>query len=341
MQSLRDAWEAKVVAVNRLTPTIVEVVVHAPAAARNFKPGQFFRLQNFEADAPVLGQTPLNMEGLALTGAWVDAERGLVAMVALEMGVSSRLCGRLRPGQGVVVMGPTGAATEVAEGETVLLCGGGLGNAVLFSVARALRARGNRVLYFAAYRTVLDMYKKTEVEAASDQVVWSVDGGPLPEARRKQDRTFRGNIVQAMQAYAAGELGETLVKLQDVDRIICIGSDRMMAAVAHARRSSLQAFLKPSHEAIASINSPMQCMMKEVCAQCLQRHIDPVTKEETYVFSCFNQDQPQDTMDWEHLAGRLRQNTLMEKISGLTLDALLAEAPLTTRLSVEPPEPVA
>ena len=35
----------------------------------------------------------------------------------------------------------------------------------------------------------------------------------------------------------------------------------------------------------------MQCMMKEICAQCLQRHLDPETGEEKVVFSCFNQDQ--------------------------------------------------
>ena len=322
--TLRRAWEAKVVAVNRLTPTIVEVVVHAPAQARAFRPGQFFRLQNFEHDAPVIGGVAMSMEGLALTGAWVDADRGLLAMVALEMGVSSRLCAKLRPGQPVVVMGPTGAPTEIPEGETVLLAGGGLGNAVLFSVARALRARGNRVLYFAAYRKAEDMYKQSEVEAASDQVVWSVDQGPLPEPRRPQDRSFAGNVVQAMQAHAEGALGQGPIALGEVDRIICIGSDRMMAAVAHARRAQLAAYLKPEHEAIASINSPMQCMMKEICAQCLQRHVDPVTGKESFVFSCFNQDQRQDVMDWQNLAGRLRQNTLMEKVSGLFLEHLVA-----------------
>ena len=64
----------------RLTPTIVEVVVHAPAAARRFQPGQFYRLQNFEALAPRTHGTRLAMEGLALTGAWVDRERGLVSI---------------------------------------------------------------------------------------------------------------------------------------------------------------------------------------------------------------------------------------------------------------------
>ena len=115
--------------------------MRAPAAARHFHPGQFYRLQNFESGAPrdVAGTTPLLMEGIALTGAWVDKERGLLSLIALELGVSSRLCAYLRKGEPVVVMGPTGTPTEIPEGQNVLLLGGGLGNAVLFSIAKALR----------------------------------------------------------------------------------------------------------------------------------------------------------------------------------------------------------
>ncbi len=66
----------RVHAVNRLTPTIVEVVVHAPAAARAFQPGQFYRLQNYETLAASASTAPrLAMEGLALTGAWTDRTR--------------------------------------------------------------------------------------------------------------------------------------------------------------------------------------------------------------------------------------------------------------------------
>ena len=89
---------AEVVRVERLTPTIVEVVVKAPAAARHFHPGQFYRLQNFEAlasRAKAPGEPPLLMEGIALTGAWVDKEQGLLSMIALEMGGSSDLCAML------------------------------------------------------------------------------------------------------------------------------------------------------------------------------------------------------------------------------------------------------
>src|SRR5690606_39783663 len=129
------------------------------------------------------------------------------------------------------------------------------------------------------------------------------------------DRSFVGNIVHGMLAYAEGRLGAAPIALSDADRIIAIGSDRMMAAVAAARHGVLQAHLKPHHFAIGSINSPMQCMMKEICAQCLQPHVDPETGERTYVFSCFNQDQPLDKVDFAGLAARLAQNNVQEKLT--------------------------
>jgi NADPH-dependent glutamate synthase beta subunit-like oxidoreductase/NAD(P)H-flavin reductase len=323
-ERLDDELRPTVHEVRRLTPTIIEVVVRAPAAARNFQPGQFFRLQNYESLAPALGGSRLQMEGLALTGAWVDPERGLLSLIVLEMGGSSRLCARLRPGEPVVVMGPTGTATEIPRGEAVALCGGGLGNAVLFSIARAMRAAGCRVLYFAAYRRREDIYKVEEIEAATDQVIWSVDSGDLPTLRRPQDRAFRGNVVQAMLAHGRGELGEPVVPLGACQRIIAIGSDRMMAAVTRARHAELRPYLRAGHAAIASINSPMQCMMKEVCAQCLQKQVDPITGKQTVVFTCSNQDQPQDAVDWRNLAERLRQNTVQEKLTDLWVRRLLA-----------------
>ena len=83
----------------------------------------------------------------------------------------------------------------------------------------------------------------------------------------------------------------SVIPFRDVDRVIAIGSDGMMNAVAKARHGVLEPYLKRQHHAIGSINSPMQCMMKEICAQCLQVHKDPETGLEQVVFSCFNQDQ--------------------------------------------------
>jgi len=323
-----DDLAATVHSVSRLTPTIVEVVLHAPAAARAFKPGQFYRLQNFETFAPTVtdadgGTTLLAMEGLAMTGAWTDPERGLVSVIALEMGGSSDLMAQMQPGERVVLMGPTGMPTEIHENSTVALVGGGLGNAVLFSIGAALRAAGTKVIYFAGYKALADRYRTEDIERAADAIVWCSDEAPGFQPSRPTDRTFVGNIVQAMAAYGSGRLGEQVVPLADVEHVIVIGSDRMMQAVGAARYGVLAPYLKPGHTAIGSINSPMQCMMKEICAQCLQPHINPVTGERTVVFSCANQDQALDHVDFPALNERLRQNGTVEKQTALWIDRSL------------------
>jgi len=94
----------------------------------------------------------------------------------------------------------------------------------------------------------------------------------------------------------------------------------MMAAIKDARHGILKPLLKHKHEAVASINSPMQCMMKEICAQCLQRHVDPETGKETFVYSCFNQDQCLDAVDFVFLNDRLKQNGAQEKLTALWID---------------------
>jgi NADPH-dependent glutamate synthase beta subunit-like oxidoreductase/NAD(P)H-flavin reductase len=315
LAEMKQALSATVHAVHRLTPTIVEVVVHAPFAAQAFRPGQFYRLQNFESLAPITKGTRLAMEGIALTGAYLDRDKGLLSLIVLEMGGSSDLCAHLRTRESVVLMGPTGAPTHIPEGETVMLVGGGLGNAVLFSIGQAMRAKGCKVLYFAGYKKREDRYKIAEIEAAADVVVWTCDEAPGFVPDRPQDMTYVGNIVEAIAAYGRGDLGARPIGLLEVARIIVIGSDRMMAAVAAARHGILAPLLNPAHLAIGSINSPMQCMMKEICAQCLQRHIDPVTGAETIVYSCANQDQVLDAVDFGCLSDRLRQNSLVEKLT--------------------------
>ncbi len=313
--------------VRRLTPTIVEVVLRAPVAARRFQPGQFYRMQNFETLALKVPGTTLAMEGLALTGAWVDRDKGLISVIALEMGGSADLLAYLSPGEPVVLMGPTGTPTEIPSGEAVVLAGGGLGNAVLFSIGRALRAAGSKVIYFAGYKHIGDRYRVDDIEAASDVVVWCCDEAPGFTPRRKQDRAIVANIVQAMQAYASGELGAQPIAFSATDRIIAIGSDRMMAAVALARHGVLARYLKDTHVAIGSINSPMQCMMKEICAQCLQPHVDRATGKTSYVFSCFNQDQPLDQVDFAALSQRLAQNGVQEKLTALWIERCLKLLP--------------
>jgi NADPH-dependent glutamate synthase beta subunit-like oxidoreductase/NAD(P)H-flavin reductase len=355
--TVNDAFRASVHAVHRLTPTIIEVVLHAPLAAANFQPGQFYRLQNFEAYARSIimnrGQetaepsareaathlsfrrseggelkTTLAMEPLAMTGAWVDKDAGLLSVIALEMGGSSDLCAQLQPGEPVSLMGPTGTPTHIPENTTMLLVGGGLGNAVLFSIGQAARAKGTKVVYFAGYKALQDRYKVEQIELAADTIIWCCDEAPGFAPTRPQDKTFIGNIVEAMRAYGAGDLGECSIPLADATHAVVIGSDRMMAAVQAARHGVLKPYLDANHKAVGSINSPMQCMMKEICGACLQRHVNPQTGEVKYVYSCFDQDQDLDMVDFHFLNARLRQNSVSEKLTALWIDTLLAQEEL-------------
>ena len=295
-----------------LTANIVELTIHAPLAARQFKPGQFFRLQNYERLAPTIHKTLFAMEGLALTGASADPEKGEISTIILEMGGSSNLCRLLKPGEPVVLMGPTGTPTDLPEGQCVLLVGGGLGNAVLFSIAKGLKERGSKVLYFAGYKKHADVFKSEEIEKHCDQVIWCCDVEPMIPTVRPQDQAYKGTIVEAIKDYASK------IQLFDLSQItygIVIGSDGMMAAVQKALNGGLRAVLSPNFQCVASVNSPMQCMMKEICAQCLQRHIDPHTGEETVVFSCVNQDQNIVSVDFKCLKDRLGQNHLQERLT--------------------------
>jgi hypothetical protein len=176
------------------------------------------------------------------------------------------------------------------------------------------------VLYFAGYKRISDRFRIADIEAAADTEVWSCDEAPGFEPGRSQDCAFQGNVVQALQAWARGALGPAVrqptphpLGLSAADRLIVIGSDRMMAAVAQACRSVLAAHLKPGLLAMASVNSPMQCMMKAVCGQCLQPCVDPSTGQVRMVFTCAEQDQPLLEVDFTALAQRLGQNALPEQ----------------------------
>ncbi|QIT36171.1 ferredoxin reductase domain-containing protein [Wolbachia endosymbiont of Brugia pahangi] len=203
--------------------------------------------------------------------------------------------------------------------KNVMLIGGGVGNAVLFSIGKACIENNNKVLYFAGYRKLNDVFKRTLIEHASSAVVWACEEG-LIETSRDQDKSFHGNVVDAIISYQQEILSDAAINLNVIDKIITIGSDKMMKAVNKARKTILKPYLKSGHLAISSINSPMQCMMKEICAQCVQRHVNIKTGEESYVYSCNNQDQAMEFIDFDFLSERLKQNNLQEKLTTKWID---------------------
>ncbi|MDZ7747712.1 MAG: hypothetical protein U5K43_01810 [Halofilum sp. (in: g-proteobacteria)] len=149
---------------------MAEIWVRAPLAVRNFRPGQFYRLQTFESTSPVVAGTRLQIPQLTVSGAGTKGD--MIRLLVLQFGAGPRLVSRLRRDQPVVLMGPTGKPTEIPRNETVMVVAGRWGAAVMLDIGAALRAAGNRVLYVAAFARADDVDHQDELEAGADQIIW-------------------------------------------------------------------------------------------------------------------------------------------------------------------------
>ncbi|MFL6654787.1 MAG: pyridine nucleotide-disulfide oxidoreductase, partial [Sulfurifustis sp.] len=119
------------------------------------------------------------------------------------------------------------------------------------------------------------------------------------------------------------------IALTDVDRLLILGSQRLVRQMHDAKRNELAPYFCKTGHTIASVNAPMQCMLKGVCSQCLQWQIDPATGKRTKaIFGCSWQDQPLEMLDLDNLDERLSQNRLQEILADLWLDYLTAKQPL-------------
>jgi len=315
--TIDDRFSARIEQVRRLKPDVVELTVRAPQAARRFAPGQFFRLQNFEQHAPLVGGTRLHTEPLALVGSRVDTTKGTVSMIVFERGASARLVATLKPGEPVLLMGPTGVRTRISEeGDTVLAIGGRQAAATLLATGTAMRAHGNRVLFFALFDKADDVFLQEELEQAADTIVWVTRAGNPVTPRRASDRSLTGEITDALLAYARGELGGGApIPMPEVNRLQILGDTALARTVRQLRHGELGKYLTGEVEAAFAVHGMMQCMLKGVCSQCLQWQIDPATGKRTKaVFACSWQDEPLDIVDLDNVDERQGQNRLQEHL---------------------------
>ncbi len=327
---LHDALTARVERVDCRNPAVTELWVRAPLAARNFKPGQFFRLQTFETASPMQSGTRLQVPLLTVSGAGVEGDA--IRLMVLQWGTGPRLVGRLKPGDPLVLMGPAGAPTDIPQGQTILIVAGRWGAAVMLDIGPALRAAGNRVLYVAAFASASELDHQDELEAAADQIVWCTASGPQIPVRRPQDcATTAADIVALLQSYGDGAIGPreaAAIPLGAVDRLMVMGSTGLLKAFQASLQGPLKSHFRADVRVTATVGSPMQCMMKGVCAQCLQWQIDPNTGQRTKaVFTCAGQDQPLHSVDLDHLTARQTQNRLLDHISSQWLDFITNSAP--------------
>ncbi|MGE4529815.1 MAG: FAD-dependent oxidoreductase [Acidithiobacillus sp.] len=329
-EKLQHLLSMRVLRVDRSNPAVTEMWIEAPLAARNFQPGQFFRLQTFESHSPVVHGTRLQVPVLTVSGAGVDGDA--IRLMVLQWGTGPRLVGRLEPGDPLILMGPTGAPTDIPKDQTILVVAGRWGAAVMLDIGPALRAAGNRVLYVAALGKASELDNQSELEEAADQIIWCTASGPRIEVHRPQDLTVEASdMVELLRAYGAGTLAgqnpEQGIPLKAVDRLMVMGSTGLLKGFQQALKISLKTYFRDDLEATATVGSPMQCMLKGVCAQCLQWQIDPETGKRTKaVFSCAGQDQPLAWVDLDNLTARQSQNRLLERISSQWLNQVLTSA---------------
>jgi NADPH-dependent glutamate synthase beta subunit-like oxidoreductase/NAD(P)H-flavin reductase len=334
-QQFRDKisqlFTARVQNIQRLNKNIIELIVHAPMAAKKFKPGQFFRLQNFERHAIQAGDTLLQTEALAIAGAGVDIDAGTVRLIVFDHGASSRICATLKTGDPVALMGPTGVRTRVdGDPETIVVIGDELAIATLQSIAPAMRQHGHRILYVATLTEANDLFFREELEQHTDAILWCVATGDAITPGREQDCSAVGNPVEALLRYAKGDLmpksGKQTVSVNDTNRILVFGNSLLSRKVRDACKQKLKPFLDKSPMVTASVNTPMQCMLKGVCSQCLQWQIDPKTgKRLKAVFACSWHNEPIELVDFDNLDERQLQNRVQETLSSLWLDHVLQE----------------
>jgi NAD(P)H-flavin reductase len=325
---IESLFHSTIAKIERKTDRVLELTVHSPLAAKHCHPGQFFRLQNYETFAPRIDHTTLQMEPLALIAAEVDRAHGNLKFIVIEAGASSKICATLRIGDPVALMGPTGVRNKVAqEHETVMIVGSQLSLALLHSYGTALRAAGNRVIYLGNFKNKEEVYCQDEIEKAADLIIWSTQAGEPITAKRPQDYSVTGECTDILLHYAQGKLDTNKshpeIPITDVDRIYVIGNSDLLRRFQEARNTKLKEYFIKEPLIFGSVYSTMQCMLKGVCAQCLQWQIDPETGKRTKaVFACSWPDQPLELIDFDNIDERQIQNRLQEQLSNMWVDYL-------------------
>lgn len=317
---IASAFDARLISIIKKTDHIYELKIKAPLAAKHYRPGQFYRLQNFEKNASYTQHTRLLMEPLALVASACDKNQGILSFLVYDNSPTAKIAIRMQPGEAVSLMGPTGVRAKIpTEGETVLIIGTVQSFAFLLSYATELRLAGNRIIYLLKYHKAQEIYCQEALTSVTDCIIWLSETEPALRTVRDEDFITQGNsISQALVDYASKK---TNILLTDVDRVFIVGDTNLLREFQAARNNELKGLLIKNPKVFGSVYGNMQCMLKGVCAQCLQWQVDPETGQRTKaVFTCSWQDQPLEIIDIDHIDARSLQNHVHERLSHLWLD---------------------
>jgi len=297
-QKINALFQSNIISIERHTKNIVEITIQSPMAAKQCKPGQFYRIQNYESFAPVVGDTKLQTETIAALGIVNPEKPDCLSFFIIENGASAKLVSTFKVGQPIALMGPTGAKIKIpSEPQSILIVGNSMALIYLLSVGAALKAAGHTLYCIAS----LD----------------SDNHFALDRMNKMTNHLYfcdKDKIIETMQT----------IELNKIKNIFVIGSSDILKNIQQARHTVLSDHLNPNAQFIASVYGPMQCMLKGVCAQCLQWQIDPITGKRTKaVYACSWQHQPMEVVDIDNLDERLGQNHAQEILTNLWVGYLL------------------
>ena len=191
-----------------LAPDVKLFRIEAPRVAKKRRAGQFVIVRIHEEG-----------ERIPLTIADSSLEDGTVTLIVQGVGKTTKLMNRLGPGDALLdLVGPLGKPTEIEKFGTVAIVGGGVGTAIAWPSAVALKQAGNRVMSILGARTADLLILEEEMKAVSDLLIVTTDDG---------SRGLHGFVTQALAERIAAE---------PVDRVYAIGPIPMMKAVADVTR---------------------------------------------------------------------------------------------------------
>ena len=193
-----------------LAPAVRWLVVEAPRVAARHKPGHFVIVRVAEGG-----------ERIPLTVANSDAAAGTITLVVQAIGTSTQRLAALEEGQAILdVAGPLGKPTEIEKFGHVVLVGGGVGTAVIYPQAGALKAMGNKVSAVIGGRSKPYVIMEQELQAVCDAVYPCTDDGSY-----------------GYHGFVTGRLGELIADQSDpVNAVITAGPVPMMRAISEVTR---------------------------------------------------------------------------------------------------------
>jgi NAD(P)H-flavin reductase len=271
-----------------LTPTIHLFKVSAPAVAKKAQAGQFIIVRMDE-----------KAERIPLTLADWDAEKGTVTIVFMEVGTSTHRLNILKAGDSIAnFVGPLGLPTHMDNYGTVVCVAGGVGTAPVYPIARALKARGNKVICIQGARSKDLIFWEEKLRSVSDKHIVTTDDGTYGR---------KGLVTEPLK--------EMLQSGEKIARVIAVGPSVMMKFTA----KTTEPFKVPT---IVSLNTIM-VDGTGMCG-CCRVSVGGVTK-----FACVDgPDFDGHQVDWDIVAARQRTYLEEEKCSYDQCRAIKAAAKL-------------